>query len=557
MNLGTCVLPSGQFVFGIHKPKFTADNFRENDHIQNLGTDPDGGPFVNHANFPPGTVTEAGAGWIYEIPNPLPFRGATYIGKNWADARAKNISSFKLEKSKDVSFSGAVQKWMTKHNVSGSAGNDLLHEMPEPLLIALATTSNDPEDLEHLANISCSFVLNNETGRPEGLHYKKKSALVASPVIRHEKLFEAVANNPCLPDDYKQTMVLRPGVQGNSEIVGEWNHKTGSGHVFEYLRRNSYIPWGHYAANMADDCIRYSINDLSFSDMEGMRGLYYQRTFARVARDLGITITASRKRLSMDELEDLRKRIINRLDKQKPGAALGFNATLWGWNFGFDYAPTNYRLHASHQQVHQQFAMIPGTVSVYGDLKAPDKKTGEISSYGCGDLVSAFVKSFRQITHKSFFQCYIKAIRSNQRMDNQKGAEKSLVVYEDKNVMLFVPKAQTSQWELQVMPVKPVGNIAEADPEMRQSLDRALFVGIKALSNMGAKMVTAIEFSKRLDDPKSDQHLLYCLMPKLPESPGAFSEAQLRWINGHYPEDFALGCRNAVGSLVQSFECRH
>ncbi len=45
------------------------------------------------------------------------------------------------------------------------------------------------------------------------------------------------------------------------------------------------------------------------------------------------------------------------------------------------------------------------------------------------------------------------------------------------------------------------------------------------------------------DSMDSDQRLLYAFLPKLPESPGAFSEAQLRWINGHYPEDFALACR--------------
>jgi hypothetical protein len=29
---------------------------------------------------------------------------------------------------------------------------------------------------------------------------------------------------------------------------------------------------------------------------------------------------------------------------------------------------------------------------------------------------------------------------------------------------------------------------------------------------------------------------------------GAFSEAQLRWINGHYPEDFASACRLQINS---------
>jgi hypothetical protein len=59
-------------------------------------------------------------------------------------------------------------------------------------------------------------------------------------------------------------------------------------------------------------------------------------------------------------------------------------------------------------------------------------------------------------------------------------------------------------------------------------------------------MVTTIEFPKRIDSPDRDQRLLYSFLPKLPESPGAFSEAQFRWINGHYPEDFAEACRRAL-----------
>jgi hypothetical protein len=56
-------------------------------------------------------------------------------------------------------------------------------------------------------------------------------------------------------------------------------------------------------------------------------------------------------------------------------------------------------------------------------------------------------------------------------------------------------------------------------------------------------MITNIEYSKRFDAPDKDQRLLYPFLPRLPESPGAFSEAQLRWIKGHYPEDFAAACR--------------
>ncbi len=44
-------------------------------------------------------------------------------------------------------------------------------------------------------------------------------------VIHDHALFEAVANNPHLPSDYKQAMVLRPGAQGNSVIIGEFQEQ--------------------------------------------------------------------------------------------------------------------------------------------------------------------------------------------------------------------------------------------------------------------------------------------------------------------------------------------
>ena len=67
--------------------------------------------------------------------------------------------------------------------------------------------------------------------------------------------------------------------------------------------------------------------------------------------------------------------------------------------------------------------------------------------------------------------------------------------------------------------------------------------GFIMLGAMGARMITTIEYSKSVVDSDADQRLLVSFLPRLPESPGAFSEAQLRWINGHYPEDFALACR--------------
>ena len=211
---------------------------------------------------------------------------------------------------------------------------------------------------------------------------------------------------------------------------------------------------------------------------------------------------------------------------------------MWGWNYGFDYAPSGYRLHASHQQIHQQYALIPEHV--------PITSSGSIQSkpaYACGDMIQSFIEKYHRRTGADFFACYEKAVSSNQRMDGRRNRPSGLQVYADKRVMLFVPKAQTSQWELQLMPLEPVGNIVEADEPMRNSLDRGLLIAMRILAAMGAAMVTVFEYSKRFNRLDSNQRLLYVFLPRLPESPGAFSEAQLRWISGHYPEDFALACR--------------
>ena len=88
-----------------------------------------------------------------------------------------------------------------------------------------------------------------------------------------------------------------------------------------------------------------------------------------------------------------------------------------------------------------------------------------------------------------------------------------------------------------------IGNILESDSGARQSLDTAILIAVRVLEQLGAKMVTSIEYSKAFDAGQTGQRLLYTFLPRLPESPGAFSEAQLRWINGHYPEDFAVACR--------------
>jgi len=355
------------------------------------------------------------------------------------------------------------------------------------------------------------------------------------PLIRNRVLFEVLANNPCLPADYKEIMVLRPGAQGGSEIVGESLSPDGKSHVYEYLRGNSYIPWGHYAANMGPESIRYRISDLTAADMTGMRHLYYQRIYSEMAKGMKLPLPGTRRAFTVAELEALRKEILRQITD--PGKApFPFNGTLWGWNFGFDYAPSQYRLHASHQQIHQQFALLPARVPA-------GEQAGSIPSFACGDQIQAFIRDYYRETGKRFFETYLRAIRSNTRMDADPSGERSLIVFEDANCMVFVPKAQTSQWELNLMTVKPIGNILEADSETRASLDRAMLIAVKTLSALGARMITSFEYSKRFDAPDADQRLLYSFLPRLPESPGAFSEAQLRWINGHYPEDFATACR--------------
>ena len=104
------------------------------------------------------------------------------------------------------------------------------------------------------------------------------------------------------------------------------------------------------------------------------------------------------------------------------------------------------------------------------------------------------------------------------------------------------------------MTVQPVGNVLEADADTRRSLDRAIFLAARVLGELGARLMSVFEFSKRFDALDQDQRLVYSFLPRLPESPGAFSEAQLRWINGHYPEDFAEACRRILAPILEELE---
>jgi len=546
-NLRTCVSPEGRFIFSVHRSRYIVRNLRQSTFSDSLGPFEDGKPKRNDANFPDGDVEEPDGEWIYEIPNAFPFRGATYILKSWADARAQDSKGFILAESPPFSFTDLVRNHLLGPDTDDDRMEKLFRQLPDALKMALAVNSTDPEDLIQLAEISCRLV-QDETGRqPVGLAHIRQTGGEGKAVIYDHLLFEAVANNPHLPDEYKNTMVLKPGIQGGSEIVGEW--REDSSHVFEYLRRNSYIPWGHYAANMANDAVRYHVGDLTHSDMCGMRHLYYQRTYVRLAEALGIEVQASRRPLTPSELESLRLKIIDELHRDASSARLPFSSTLWGWNFGFDFSPSGYRLHASHQQIHTQYALVPNT----GFLQeGADRQAGAGSAYCCGDLIADFIQRYRKQTGSSFFPALIAALRNNRRMDGSVGDGQSLVIHEDEQVMLYVPKAQTSQWELQLITLKPVGNILEADPLTRRSVDRAILAAMQTLELMGARMVTVIEYAKRFVSGDSDQRLLYAVLPRMPQSPGAFSEAQLRYISGHYPEDFAAACRTHLPPMPSS-----
>jgi len=543
MSLRTCVTPWGRFSYGVHTPSYTVDNLRQRDHLLCLGRLPDGAAVMNQANFPEGNVIVEQASTVYEIPNAFPFRGTTFIDDSWAGPRAADPSSIRLEPEPDISMTDSLKSWARDQHISESKALSLYESLPSPVLLALATTSTDPHDLIILAHMSCEFATPPGREAVAELACTKDEQGRARPVIRDQDLFEAVANNPALPDEYKEVMVLRPGAQGNSEVVGDIVGTQAKSHVFEYLRRNSYIPWGHYAANMAHDSARYRIRDLSLEDMHGLRHLYYQRAVVRLARELSLETPQSA--MSVDELEALRLQILKSIQVQNLNP--DFNATLWGWNFGFDFAPSRYRLHASHQQVHQQNAMIPGSVRIVDN----GESTGSaMDAFACGDMVAEAVRAYLEQTGQDLFTDLIRCIRSNRRTDGREGGE-SLVVFEDEHVLLFAPKAQVSQWELQLMTIEPVGNILEADTACRASLDRGMLTALLVLESMGARMVTSIEFSKRFTDPGRSQRLLYSFLPRLPWAPGSFSEAQHRFINGHYPEDFAAACRMQLDRIGQ------
>jgi hypothetical protein len=547
--LRTCIDPSGVFICALHQPSYEVVNLRQTDTLAVLGHDPDGNAINNQANFPRGDLVINNAGKVYEIPNAFPFWGATYILYDQAEQFSKDPERFRFRRCDEESDkSSQLLKDLLNGCLRGSNEKAYsLKDLSKSVLLSLAQTSRDSELLKSIAHLACKFELDGNRD-PVGMKYEYDKLGRPKPALFDQELFEVLGNNIACPDNYKLAMVLIPGIQGTSPIVGEYTsgHQT---HIWEYLRADSYIPWGHYASNMAHDCARYGAAELLPEDVTGLRHLYYQRIYTQMALNLNITQGIPRKdknTLSAPELESLRQAVVeevaNRLEK---GKELPYTATLWGWNYGFDFTLSGYRLHASHQQIHQQFALIPPNVKSI-DMEGTGSKS--IPTYAVGDQVAHFTTLYERTYDKPFFKTYLKAVRSNKRLDKKEDLASSLIVYEDENVMVHIPKAQRSQGEVQIMTTCPVGNVLEAGPEVRNSLDHCIRIVIRTLDRMGAQMVTAYEISKRFNNPDIDQRLFYCFLPRLPGSPGAFSERQERWITGHYPEDYAEAFRKAMKS---------
>ena len=530
---GTCVAPSGEFVYGIHKPRFRAANLRENDYIVDLGRTANEETINNADTFPEKDVQVSAGAWLFEIPNAFPFMGATFILKSKADQTIDGCNPF-----------GDL---LGKPGEGGRKSS--IKKQSRGALLSLASSSTDPELLASLAELSCQFTYDKSSNVVSGRLYRTDESGNLSPTIKDFHLFQLVSNNPSLPDAYKRQMVLIPGVQGKSPIVGEY--KEGDSHVWEYLRENSYIPWGHYAANMAHDAVRYSISSLTPSDLSGLRHLYYQRIYVQLAAELGLPVPTRRIRLAIDDLESLRLSILNKIEEcSKSGASLPFNGVIWGQNYGFALSASGYRLGGSHQQIHQQFALVRSNVPVYVGGEN-ERSYFSMETYGQGDQIAQFSKAYREKTGKGFFETYLQAIQRNRRLDGRTDKASDLIIYQDENIAVFVPKAQRSQGEIQIISKGQCGNIVEADPKIRHSLDSAILLTMRILENLGVEIFNSFEISKRLDNLDQEQRLLYCFFPRHPQSPGGFSEFQQRWINNHYPEDFAKACRDELDKIME------
>ena len=153
MKLRTCVSPEGKFTYGIHKPSFKAANLRENDLVQVMGLDSAGEPVDNRPNFPDGDVEELQGGWIYEIPNPFPFRGTTYIDKSWAAAKADDPMSIRLLEPPPTSMTDFLCKTLGCKADRGDILDEAFAEAAVALTAVICSAENvrcEPHALTHL-----------------------------------------------------------------------------------------------------------------------------------------------------------------------------------------------------------------------------------------------------------------------------------------------------------------------------------------------------------------------------------------------------------------------
>ena len=158
LSVRTCVSSSGEFVYGIHKPDYTVVNLREKDHITTLGRIDDKTAVENKINFPANDVIIDNADWVFEISNPFPFMGATFILKSSADKKIENANPF-----------------------------DIINK---------CRTATDTDLLVELAKKSCLFEFDPHTGEPAGIQYEKAKNGGIRQAIKNHHLFEIVSNNP-------------------------------------------------------------------------------------------------------------------------------------------------------------------------------------------------------------------------------------------------------------------------------------------------------------------------------------------------------------------------
>ena len=212
-SLWSSVQPEGFFRVALHRSSYRVSNLRASRPVGTLGRLDNGRAVTNSGNFPSGQVDVQDTEGVYEIGNPFPFRGATYIGKAWADAKRDHPETIPLAPPAEASMT----RWFRDHLPGGTTAESpeaLLKALPEPVQLALAVNSTDPEDLVPLAESSAAFVHHPESGLPEGLRFTLGGDGQPQPCIHNLALFEAVANNAALPDSYKAAMVLRPGASG-------------------------------------------------------------------------------------------------------------------------------------------------------------------------------------------------------------------------------------------------------------------------------------------------------------------------------------------------------